>query len=236
MNEHHSKSLTEYKNSSDECRTVISILDMTLSEFRSQYVKNKTVLKHDKKELPSEEQFRRTRLPRTENNDRMFPLETINKESFNAKHDADIHTSVIVYGPSADELARSNNALAVTIGTAIYFRNGAYKPETEEGRQTLAHELTHVQQYEEHRITAQTTEKELETEAELAEKKEQYDPDPFQPFPVCGKIFYYRKSQIDKILHRVADEIESWVEHQRYTMCEEKYLEFLCRYKGWLES
>ncbi len=32
------------------------------------------------------------------------------------------------------------------LGTDIFFRNGAYRPETEEGRKILAHELTHVAQ------------------------------------------------------------------------------------------
>ncbi|MEE0999379.1 MAG: DUF4157 domain-containing protein [Treponemataceae bacterium] len=31
-----------------------------------------------------------------------------------------------------------------TLGKDIYFRNKAYKPETEEGRKILAHELTHI--------------------------------------------------------------------------------------------
>ena len=33
-----------------------------------------------------------------------------------------------------------------TIGATIYFTTKAYKPETEDGRKTLAHELIHVQQ------------------------------------------------------------------------------------------
>ena len=33
-----------------------------------------------------------------------------------------------------------------TIGATIYFTTKAYKPETEDGRKTLAHELMHVQQ------------------------------------------------------------------------------------------
>ena len=38
-------------------------------------------------------------------------------------------------GPYADELARSLHTLALVLGTDIFFRNGAYRPETEEGRQ-----------------------------------------------------------------------------------------------------
>ena len=41
---------------------------------------------------------------------------------------ATIHT-----GPYADELARSLHTLALVLGTDIFFRNGAYRPETEEG-------------------------------------------------------------------------------------------------------
>jgi len=52
-----------------------------------------------------------------------------------------IHT-----GAEADALNRSVSALAFTTGQDIYFRQGEYSPGTAAGRETLAHELTHVVQ------------------------------------------------------------------------------------------
>jgi hypothetical protein len=44
----------------------------------------------------------------------------------------------------AAELSRSVSARAFTYGRHIYFDEGEYRPETQEGRRVLAHELTHV--------------------------------------------------------------------------------------------
>jgi hypothetical protein len=44
----------------------------------------------------------------------------------------------------ASESAQSIDALAYTTGRDIVFREGQYEPNTEKGRQLLAHELTHV--------------------------------------------------------------------------------------------
>lgn len=49
-------------------------------------------------------------------------------------------------GGEADRLSRSLGAEAFTTGADIYFREGQYRPETESGKELLAHELTHVAQ------------------------------------------------------------------------------------------
>lgn len=46
----------------------------------------------------------------------------------------------------ADTLSREVNARAFTVGEDIYFRQGAYEPGSSNGRELLAHELTHVVQ------------------------------------------------------------------------------------------
>lgn len=52
-----------------------------------------------------------------------------------------IHTDT-----QADHLSRSLQAEAFTTGRDIFFRQGAYRPETKEGQQLIAHELAHVVQ------------------------------------------------------------------------------------------
>lgn len=44
----------------------------------------------------------------------------------------------------ADELSKSVGARAFTTGQDVYFREGEYKPSSNEGRHLLAHELTHT--------------------------------------------------------------------------------------------
>ena len=47
-------------------------------------------------------------------------------------------------GAEADVLNRSLHARAFTSGRDIFFRQGAYNPESSAGRELIAHELTHV--------------------------------------------------------------------------------------------
>jgi hypothetical protein len=51
----------------------------------------------------------------------------------------EVHT-----GSRAAESARAVNAVAYTVGRSIVFDEGAYRPETDDGRRLIAHELTHV--------------------------------------------------------------------------------------------
>jgi hypothetical protein len=52
-----------------------------------------------------------------------------------------IHT-----GAEANSLSRELSAEAFTTGNDIFFREGAYQPESDQGKKLLAHELTHVVQ------------------------------------------------------------------------------------------
>jgi hypothetical protein len=53
------------------------------------------------------------------------------------------HVRVHTGEPSA-ELNRKVNARAFTVGEHVFFGKGAYQPETHEGRELIAHELTHT--------------------------------------------------------------------------------------------
>ena len=58
--------------------------------------------------------------------------------------DVEVHTD-----SRAADSARSVQAHAYTVGNHIVFGEGRYRPETDQGRHTLAHELTHVVQQRE---------------------------------------------------------------------------------------
>ena len=55
--------------------------------------------------------------------------------------DVRVHT-----GAQADELSGALSARAFTTGRDVFFRQGEYNPGTTDGRELLAHELTHVVQ------------------------------------------------------------------------------------------
>jgi hypothetical protein len=60
--------------------------------------------------------------------------------------DADFSRVRVHTGNRADRYNRELQARAFTVGQDIYFRRGAYDPESTAGREVLAHELTHVVQ------------------------------------------------------------------------------------------
>lgn len=113
------------------------------------------------------------RAPQATDEDRKVPLEGVSQETFRMKNDTELDGPLIHYGPYANELTRSRNLIALSIGSDIYIRGGHYKPETEEGRALLAHELTHVAQHTERRTSIKRKEDRevLEQEAEQNEKK-----------------------------------------------------------------
>lgn len=143
---------------------------------------------------------------------------------------ATIHT-----GPYADELARSLHTLALVLGTDIFFRNGAYRPETEEGRKILAHELTHVTQQKRDILRGETTREELEREAEEAEEREVHDDDPIVEYSTGRNRYRMRESEARRIERMVESELAEWVEGQERAMPEEEYLKLLYKYREYLE-
>ena len=68
------------------------------------------------------------------------------KNQFEILFGANFSGVVIHTGRYANELTRATNADAVTIGSHIYFSDGKYAPDTEDGMRLLAHELQHVVQ------------------------------------------------------------------------------------------
>ncbi len=158
-------------------------------------------------------------------NDRIFPLDTVSIEK--TSQDNKITNPVIHTGSYADELARMMNAVAVTIGKDIYFRHGSYRPESEEGRALLSHELTHVGQYEEKRIAEGIDKEELEKEAIESEKKEIYESDPVVSVKVGEKVYRIRKSGMRKVESLVTELLKEWIEKEKNLLSEEEYLNLL---------
>ena len=58
--------------------------------------------------------------------------------------DQDFSDVRVHHDSEADSLSRSLGAKAFTTGNDIFFKSGAYQPESAEGQKLLTHELTHV--------------------------------------------------------------------------------------------
>jgi hypothetical protein len=74
------------------------------------------------------------------------PLPTDVRTDMEAHLGADFGGVRIHDGEAAAQSARAVQARAYTVGDDVVFGQGAYEPHTEQGRHTLAHELTHVVQ------------------------------------------------------------------------------------------
>ena len=172
---------------------------------------------------------------RKEEDDRIFPLETVEIKKFNTKYDTDLDKAIIHIGPYADEYARSFNALALTIGCDIFFRNNAFDTAKEEGRKTLAHELTHVAQYKDKRINKNNTIAELEKEADISAGQEEYITDSFIKLQLNNKTYRMKKLET-MVADGLAEAIERKIYEQKYILSEDKYLKLLLEYKKMLEK
>ena len=232
------------KSGNNEIKTVYDVFNLAIQMKRDNYFLmevTKTLhglLNKNKIEDITNIEYLKTetRVVRDYLNDRRFPLETVKLKSQELSDNEEINKAMIHTGPYADEFARGLHALAFTVGSDIFFRNGAYKPETEEGRALLAHELKHVSQYEENPSEDNRTKEELENEAISAEEKERYNPDPIVQIKIENKKYNLKQSKIVKLEHMAEAELEEWVEQQRSTMTESNYLEFLLKYKDYLEQ
>lgn len=173
---------------------------------------------------------------RNMNNDRVVPIEMTTLNEYNLKTGDNLEDVKIHYGAYSDELTRAYHATALTIGTTIYFSTRAYKPETEEGRKTIAHELTHIRQNKEDILEGQKTTDELEDEAVQTEKIEEYNPDPLIIKRIDGVEYRYKKSVWKKIAANVFRGVEEFVEREEGRMPDADYLKLLLNYQDWLEE
>ena len=180
-------------------------------------------------------QHRETMVERVLFRDRKHPVDRVIINDFNRKSGADLGEVKIVYGPAADEYTRSHHALALVLGTDIFFRNGAYRPETEEGRKILAHELTHVAQNKKREEYRGASREELEREAEAAEKTAEDNGDPLITRRIGGREYKLRKSVWKVIDERTKEKLEEKIESLERVMPEEEYLKLLYKYREWLE-
>ena len=168
--------------------------------------------------------------------DRKHPLDTVIINDFNQKTGSNLDGVKILYGSGADEYTRSRHALALAVADKIYFRNGAYKPETEEGRALIAHELTHIAQHKNKEEYKNASKTELEQEAEINEFNERYNPDPLIAKKIGGTEYKFRKSVWKKIVSNAVRGVEQYIEWEEGRIPNRKYLELLLKYQEFMRA
>lgn len=169
------------------------------------------------------------RLDRT--HERVVPISSEIINEYNQKNDAKIERAEVRYGPNSDQMMRDYHANALTLGMAIYMSSRSYKPENEEGRKTLFHELTHIKQNQEDILKGQKTVEELENEAEATEKTAETINEKYKIIEVNGEKYKVTKSTYKKIMEDLKERIDTWLEEQESLLSEEEYLELLLKYE-----
>ena len=74
------------------------------------------------------------------------PLDSATRNFFEPRFGHDFSHARVHSDGKANQLARSVNARAFTLGKDVVFGAGAYQPQSQEGKRLLGHELTHVVQ------------------------------------------------------------------------------------------
>ena len=170
------------------------------------------------------------------NNDRMYPVDNLLLEEFNNKTDLSVERAVIHTGAYADELTRSLHTLALTVGKDIYFRNKAYKPETEEGRKILAHELTHIHQQKKDILKGERTKESLEKEAENTERHFEHQTEKIRTVKIGNNVYKLNEHEYKKFMQDTKNIIEEELEAKLRRLDEEESLKLLYTYKEMLEN
>ena len=99
--------------------------------------------------------------------DRTIKLDSVLKTQFERAFGVDLSDVRIHTGPFSDDITRRSHADAVTIGKDIYFHTGKYAPDTEEGKNLLAHDFLHFQ--DDKRMVYREDIAEIEEDADVSE-------------------------------------------------------------------
>lgn len=242
--------LTQAVNTFDSLKTIVECIDFAIKELGELSITNildvqkffeylETERHYELKEdLEFKERFIHPQksVTRDVNNDRKYKLETVKLNEFSREHNLSIDEATIHIGMNADEYTRSLNALALTVGSNIFFRNGAYKPETEEGRSLLAHELTHIAQNKNKDEYRNASREELEEEAENEEAKEKYDSDPEVLYDTGLRKLKMKNSEAMRIQKIAEQNLEEWMNWMGFSLNDDEYLDLLCKYQKYMEK
>lgn len=176
-------------------------------------------------------QYRSASVRNSSENNRIIPLDAITKSEFELERDTELGNTKIIYGHGSDEMLRSNGLVAFALANKIYIQTHKYKPETEEGRALLAHELTHVQQYSEKRINNQTSKEELEKEAEQVEKIIEYNPERYREINFEGKKYKLTERKYRELMDEIRKRVEYQLEYNTMGLSDADYLKVLIQYQ-----
>ena len=126
--------------------------------------------------------------------------------------------------------------LAFVVLDDIHIMPGHYKPESEEGRKLLTHELTHVAQNKNKEFVDHRTREELEEEAEFNERTAESIQDPLVTRIISGKEVTLPASRWHEVSTEVLDVLlPEMIDYERFKRSPEGFELLKKKYKHWKE-
>ena len=108
--------------------------------------------------------------------------------------------------------------LAYVLLDDVKVRRDKYKPETEEGRKLLAHELTHVAQNQNKEFVDHRTREELEEEAEANERTAESIQDPLVTRKINGKDIVLPASMWHEVSQELFRYLPQWLHYEKFIL------------------
>jgi len=125
--------------------------------------------------------------------------------------------------------------LAYVLLDDVKVRRDKYKPETEEGRKLLAHELTHVAQNQNKEFVDHRTREEIEEEAEANERTAESIQDPLVTRKIHGKDVVLPASKWHEVSEYVFRKLRRWIHYEKFIRPPEEYELLVKKYECWMK-
>ena len=125
--------------------------------------------------------------------------------------------------------------LAYVLLDDVKVRRDKYKPETEEGRKLLAHELTHVAQNQDKEFVDHRTREELEEEAEANERTAESIQDPLVTRKVEGKDVVLPASMWHEVSQKLFRELRRWIHYEKFIRPPKEYELLVKKYEYFMK-
>ena len=127
------------------------------------------------------------------------------------------------------------HVLAFAFAVKIIMMRGQHKPETEEGRKLLAHELTHVAQNQNKEFVDHRTREELEEEAEANERTAESIQDPLITRNLDGEDIVLPASRWHNVSQYVFRHLPEWLHYQKFILPPKEYELLKKKYEYWMK-
>ena len=162
------------------------------------------------------------------------PVDEATLDEFNQNTGNDVKKAEVYLSRKALNEVNSF-VLAFAVAEKIIMMRGQHKPETEEGRKLLAHELTHVAQNQNKEFVDHRTREELEEEAVANERTAESIQDPLVTRKVEGKDVVLPASMWHEVSQKLFRELRRWIHYEKFIRPPKEYELLVKKYEYFMK-